>query len=181
MSIFFLFRWFQILSCGAQKRDCKHHKLTGQTPSLIHVNPHRNPDSPKSTSLILLIIHLSLQYSLTFMFQTFPMTVLSRQRCMTDFVDKMKKILWDFKFHEPLLPAYIIATILQPWLWRKQIKSPRNGFFKKLTYLAFLLTFDLTHLLNTVQSINFAPCYSFYSPSCQGTLNRILPVAKYLE
>ena len=64
---------------------------------------------------------------------------------MTDFIDKMEKILWDFKFHEPLLPAYIIVTILQPWLWRKQIKSPRNGFFKKLTYLAFLLTFDLTH------------------------------------
>lgn len=91
LSFFFLFRWFQILSCGAQKRDCKHHKLTAQTPSLIHVNPHRNPDSPKSTSLILLIIHLLLQYSLTFMFQTFPMTVLLGQRCMTDFIDKMKK------------------------------------------------------------------------------------------
>ena len=130
--------WAVVLWCSW---DCKHLELTAQTPSLIHVNTHRKPDSPKSTSLISLVPHISLQCSLTFRFY-----VLSGQRCMTEFLQKRKNIM-GFQ-----IPWTIPHSLHQLWQFNyhgsveSMVKNSRNSFFKKLLpYLAFLLTFDLTY------------------------------------
>lgn len=102
-----------------------------------------------------------------------------------------EKISWDFKFHEPFLTVYINCdNLITMAPWKAWSKIPKTVFKKQLTYLAFLVTFDLTYKLKTVPCINFSPCYSFYSPISQGTStqfsgvflkNRVLLVAEYLE